>query len=88
MGRPTVRVGPNERGDWEIALPDRSDPVTCESLDEASRVAYLCAARMRPCELLVRDADHRVLYHELIDSERDGGQDSLHVDSLLERPAA
>jgi hypothetical protein len=61
MGRPTVRVDANDRGDWQDRIPDRSDPVTCESLDEASRVAYLCAARMRPCQLVVRDANHRVL---------------------------
>jgi hypothetical protein len=41
--------------------------VTCETLDEAQRVAYLCAAHLHPCELVVRDACHRVLHREFID---------------------
>jgi len=43
--------------------------VTCETFDEAQRVAYLCATHRRPCELIVCDAYHRVLHHELIDAD-------------------
>jgi hypothetical protein len=67
-----VRVGPNRSGDWEIALPHQSHRVTCETVDEASRVGYLCATRLRPCELVVCDADHHVLYQVLIDGDTSG----------------
>jgi hypothetical protein len=62
----TVRVDRNGRGGWEVAMSDQHEPVTCETLDDARRVAYLCAAHPRPCELIVCDAYHRVLHHELI----------------------
>ena len=51
-----VRVDLNTHGEWEIELPDQSEPVTCETLEDAQRVAYLCAAHMSPCELIVCDA--------------------------------
>jgi hypothetical protein len=62
----TVRVDLNRRGGWEVTLPSKRDGVT---LDEAQRVAYLCAAHRHPCELVVRDAYHRVLHREFIDGE-------------------
>jgi hypothetical protein len=34
--------------------------VSCETLQEAERVAYICAAYQQPCELAC-DAYHRVL---------------------------
>jgi hypothetical protein len=66
MSPTTVRVDLNVRGRWEVALSDRGDRVRCETLEEASRVAYRCAAERQPCELIVCDAYHRVLHHELI----------------------
>jgi len=63
----TVRVDRNGRGAWEVAMPGKRKAVTCETLDDARRVAYLCVARMRPCELIVCDAYHRVVHHEFID---------------------
>jgi hypothetical protein len=66
MNPRTVRVDISVRGAWEVALSDRDDRVTCETLEEASRVAYRCAADRRPCELIVCDAYHRVLQRELI----------------------
>ena len=68
----TVRVELH-RGGWEIELPDQREPVTCETLEDARRMAYLCAARRHPCELVVHDAYHRVLHHELIAREGDRG---------------
>jgi hypothetical protein len=62
----SVRVDINARGGWDIDLPGQADPVTCETLDDAQRVAYLWAARRSPCELIVHDAYHRVLHRELI----------------------
>ena len=66
VSRPTVRVGLNGGG-WEITLPGERNGVTFETLDEAQRVAYLCAAQRHPCELVVRNAYHHVLHHEFID---------------------
>jgi hypothetical protein len=63
----TVSVDRDERGGWEITLPGQRDRVTLQTLDEAQRVAYLCAAHRHPCELVVRDAYHRVLHREFID---------------------
>ena len=57
----TVHVDLNGRGVWEVALPDQPDRVSCGTLEEASRLAHRCAAERRPCELVVRDAYHRVL---------------------------
>jgi hypothetical protein len=62
----SVRVGINARGAWDIELPGQVEPVTCETLEDAQRVAHLWAARTSPCELIVRDAYHRVLRRELI----------------------
>ena len=63
--RTTVRLDLNGHGAWEIALPEQ-DRVTCDTLDDARRVAHMCAEDRRPCELIVRDAYHRVLQRELI----------------------
>ena len=67
----TVRVDHTERGAWEVTMPDQRERVMCETLDDARRVAYLCAAHTRPCELIVCDAYHRVLHHEFINGKRD-----------------
>ena len=65
-GSVTVCVDRNDHGDWQVALPDQREPVTCETLDDARRIAYLCAAERRPCELVVRDAYHRVVEHDYL----------------------
>jgi hypothetical protein len=67
MSPVTVRVDRTRRGAWEVAMPDQGALVTCETLEDAERVAYLCAARRRPCQLIVCDAYHRVLHRLLID---------------------
>jgi hypothetical protein len=66
MNPTTVRVDISARGAWEVALPDQRERVTCDTLEEASRVAYRCATNRRPCELIIRDAYHRVLQRQLI----------------------
>ena len=71
MSPVTVRVDRTRLGAWEVAMPDEHDAVTCETLEDAERVAYLCAARTRPCELIVCDAYHRVLHRLLIDGHDD-----------------
>jgi hypothetical protein len=66
MSETTVRVDHSVGGRWEIALSDQREPIVCKTLEEASRVAYRCAADRRPCELVMLDAYHRVLRRELI----------------------
>ncbi|MGO9890853.1 MAG: hypothetical protein ACLP0L_23545 [Solirubrobacteraceae bacterium] len=73
----TVRVDVNGRGGWEVTLPGQRDGITFETLDEAQRVAYLCAAHRHPCELVVRDAYHRVLHREFIDRGEPAASDLL-----------
>ena len=68
-GRTTVCIERNRRGGWDVELSDRHERARCETLDDARRVAYPCGAHARPCELIVRDADQRVLYHEPIDAD-------------------
>ena len=65
MREMTVHVDRGGGGSWEIALSDQREPVVCRTLEEASRVAHRCAADRHPCELVVRDAYHRVIQHEL-----------------------
>ena len=64
--RYVVQVQRSRGGRWEVALRGR-DPVACESLDDAKRIAYRLAARSHACELIVHDAYHRVLRREMID---------------------
>jgi hypothetical protein len=66
MSHPTVCVEITARGAWEVVLPDRRERLTRETLEEASRVAYRCATDRRPCELIIRDAYHRVLQRKMI----------------------
>ena len=48
-----VRVEYNALG-WRVTLPDRSRRVTCATINDARRIAYLCDAHTRPCELIVQ----------------------------------
>ncbi len=66
-----VHVDLNRHGSWEITLPDKLDPINCGSLHEARRVAYRLAAGWHPCEVVMRDAYHRVVHRQLIDSYED-----------------
>jgi hypothetical protein len=66
----TVRVSLNSHGDWEVVVPDRG-PVTCRDLSQARRVGSLFAARSSPCELIVQDAYHHVIHHEVFSAERE-----------------
>jgi hypothetical protein len=69
--RATIRVDLGGRGAWEVVLPDRPDHLTCQTLADAQRTASAQAARRRPCELIVRDAYHRVLHRELVNGMGD-----------------
>jgi hypothetical protein len=67
----TVVVQYHPHGHWEIMRPDRH-PITCETLDDARRIAYLSVAHAHRRELIVRDAYCRVIDHELIDPDARG----------------
>jgi hypothetical protein len=69
MNPSRVRVRHGARGMWEIVLPERGERLTCSTLQDASREAYRRASDRRPCEVIVHDAYHRVLRHELIDGQ-------------------
>jgi hypothetical protein len=66
MSPVTVPVDRTGRGAREVAMPNQRERVTCETLEDSRRVAYLCAAPGRPRELIVCDAYHPILHHELI----------------------
>jgi len=66
MNLAMVRVDLSPRGAWEVVLPERVDRLRCKTLEEASRVAHRLAAARRPCELIVHDAYHRVVEHDMI----------------------
>ena len=65
--RRTVRVDPDPRGGWDVTVPDRPARWRCNTLDDARRQAFLCAARRLPCELVIQDAYHRVIDREIIE---------------------
>ena len=45
MSPVTVRVDRTGRGAWEVAMPSQRERVTCETLEDVRRVAYLSPAR-------------------------------------------
>jgi hypothetical protein len=64
----SVRVDVDARGTWHVApSTDEQDHATCATLTEAEDLAYRWAGDHRPCELIVRDAYHRVARREVID---------------------
>ncbi len=62
----TISVERGRRGDWQVVVPDERGPVSCQTLDDAQWVAYLLAAERQPCQVVIRDAYHRVVGRELI----------------------
>ena len=70
MGRSaTVQVDYDAGGAWHVAPSADDEDRLCATLAEASEVAFHWAGEHRPCELIVRDAYHRVVRRELIDGE-------------------
>lgn len=63
---PTIHVEFDAHGHWDVDVSEPESHATCESLDAARRLAYRTAAERRPCELVVRDAYHRVVWRELL----------------------
>ena len=70
--RTTVSVDPDGRGAWEVTVRNELSHVPCGTLDDARTVAYRSAVGRRPCELIVRDAYHRVIQRTVVDEDRAG----------------
>jgi hypothetical protein len=66
----TVSVDPDGRGAWEVTVRSELAHVACRTLEDARKIAYRSASGRRPCELIVRDAYHRVIQRTVIDDER------------------
>ncbi len=71
MSTRKMRDDVNQRGDRDIELSDQDGRVSCDTPEEAERVAHICAAYRQPCELVVCEAYNRVLHRELIDASAD-----------------
>jgi hypothetical protein len=69
-----VRVDRTVRGARAVEILGQREPVTCATVDDARRVAYLRAPRSRLCELIVCGNFHRVLHRESIDGQGDLGE--------------
>jgi hypothetical protein len=82
----TVRVDISISGAWEVAVSDPGERVTCETLEEASRLAHRYAADRRPSELIVRDAYHRVVHRELIDGGEERSRAPLKANPPVPSP--
>lgn len=81
-----VNVDHAPNGGWKVELADQGERVECETLEDAKRIAYLRAAFRHPCELVVRDAYHRVILREVIDADGDGAPAVRHDREPLLRP--
>lgn len=64
----TVRVEFGAAGRWDVAFADQAQRLTCDTLDQASQVAHVFAEVRRPCELIISNAYHHVIHHELVQS--------------------
>ncbi len=71
MSTRTVSVDRNRDGSWEITLPAKHDPISYVTLDEARLAAYRLAAHWNPCEIVMFDAYHRVVYRKSLDFYKD-----------------
>ena len=61
-----VRVDRGQSGAWEVLLPDGQICAVCDTIDDARRKARLVAGRRHPCEIVIRDAYHRVIDRQSI----------------------
>ena len=64
----SVQVDRDARGKWHVAPSTvEQEHATCATLTEAQDLAYRWAGDHRPCELIVRDAYHRIARREVVD---------------------
>jgi hypothetical protein len=60
----TIRVDRTVGGKWEVVSPGGGERVVCPTLADAVRAGYKRVADAPECELVVRDAYHRVVRRE------------------------
>jgi hypothetical protein len=65
-----VRIQHDSDGRWNVTAVGAQRPISCETLDDARRVAYLSFAHAHRCELIIRDVERHVLHRELIQARR------------------
>jgi hypothetical protein len=65
-----ISVHHHPLGRWEVITGDGREPISCETLEDARRIAYIAVAHARTCELIVRDEYNRILERELIEGHR------------------
>jgi hypothetical protein len=63
----TLVIDADGHGAWDLVIS--TEHVSCATLEDARRLAHRRAADRRPCEVIVRDAYHRVIDRELIESQ-------------------
>lgn len=61
-----IEVDIGHGGRWKVQVDGHCQQETCRSLQDAHRVARDAAARRGECELVVRDAYHRVVRREYL----------------------
>jgi hypothetical protein len=73
-GSPRVEVDCGPRGGWTVTWPGHSSNATYRTLNQALRAARTRASVAPfsdPVQLIVRDAYHRVVHREVMDSDHD-----------------
>jgi Uncharacterized protein conserved in bacteria (DUF2188) len=69
-----VDVTPDLRGGWDLRFSDRRPRQRCDTLAAAVHLAHQYAEESHPCELVIRDAYHRVVSHEFSGDAARAGQ--------------
>jgi hypothetical protein len=65
----TVRVDPGPAGYWLITVPGQPRMIASETLSDAIRQARRIAETTGGCQLIVRNAYHRVIDREFVGDE-------------------
>ena len=79
MSARKARVEFNRRGDQDIEQSDQDSGVSCETPEQAERVAQICAAYQQPCEL---GASCGAYQRVLIDANADQATKTLQLVTL------
>lgn len=64
-----VDVTPNLRGGFDVRFSDLRPRQRCDTLAAAVHLAHQRARESHRCELVIRDAYHRVVGHEFVEGE-------------------
>ena len=79
MSASKVRLDLNRRGERDIEPSDQDSRASCETLEQAERVAHICAAYQQPCEL---GASCGAYQRVLIDANADQATKTLQLVTL------